>query len=126
MAQQSSSIAPKNYLRSSMQRMPPAIANPSLTISVDRTADLPSAFKRGRARAPELASSAAVISFSRSPKFPRERQLTATILDGNAIRDQIYAELQDEIAALRAAGIRPGLAAVLVGDNPASQHLRQK
>jgi methylenetetrahydrofolate dehydrogenase (NADP+)/methenyltetrahydrofolate cyclohydrolase len=47
--------------------------------------------------------------------------LTARILDGNAIRDQIYAELEKEIAELRAAGIRPGLAAVLVGENPASQ-----
>jgi methylenetetrahydrofolate dehydrogenase (NADP+)/methenyltetrahydrofolate cyclohydrolase len=46
--------------------------------------------------------------------------VTARILDGNAIRDQIYAELQYEIAALRAAGIRPGLTAVLAGDNPAS------
>ena len=46
--------------------------------------------------------------------------MTARILDGNAIRDQIYAELAQEIAALASAGIRPGLAAVLVGDNPAS------
>jgi methylenetetrahydrofolate dehydrogenase (NADP+) / methenyltetrahydrofolate cyclohydrolase len=47
--------------------------------------------------------------------------VTARILDGNAIRDQIYAELKPEIAELGAAGIQPGLAAVLVGDNPASQ-----
>ena len=47
--------------------------------------------------------------------------MTARILDGNAIRNQIYAELAQEIASLRDAGIRPGLAAVLVGDNPASQ-----
>jgi methylenetetrahydrofolate dehydrogenase (NADP+)/methenyltetrahydrofolate cyclohydrolase len=47
--------------------------------------------------------------------------VTARILDGNAIREQIYAELAREIADLRAAGIRPGLAAVLVGDNPASK-----
>jgi methylenetetrahydrofolate dehydrogenase (NADP+) / methenyltetrahydrofolate cyclohydrolase len=46
--------------------------------------------------------------------------VSARILDGNAIRDQIYGELQQEIADLAAAGIRPGLAAVLVGDNPAS------
>jgi methylenetetrahydrofolate dehydrogenase (NADP+)/methenyltetrahydrofolate cyclohydrolase len=45
----------------------------------------------------------------------------ARILSGNAIRDQIYAELKQEIAALADAGIRPGLAAVLVGGNPASQ-----
>jgi methylenetetrahydrofolate dehydrogenase (NADP+)/methenyltetrahydrofolate cyclohydrolase len=47
--------------------------------------------------------------------------LSARILSGNAIRDQIYAELEGEIASLAAAGIKPGLAAVLVGDNPASK-----
>ena len=47
--------------------------------------------------------------------------MTARILDGNAIRNQIYAELGEEIASLQKAGVRPGLAAVLVGDNPASQ-----
>ncbi len=47
--------------------------------------------------------------------------MTARILDGNAIRNQIYAELQPEIAELRASGIQPGLAAVLVGHNPASE-----
>ena len=47
--------------------------------------------------------------------------MTARILSGNAIRDQIYSELQAEIESLRAQGIRPGLAAVLVGDNPASK-----
>jgi methylenetetrahydrofolate dehydrogenase (NADP+)/methenyltetrahydrofolate cyclohydrolase len=47
--------------------------------------------------------------------------VTARILDGNAIRDQIYAELEPEIADLRSSGIRPGLAAVLAGHNPASQ-----
>lgn len=47
--------------------------------------------------------------------------MSARILNGNAIREQIYAELQTEIAELRAAGIRPGLAAVLAGENPASQ-----
>jgi len=47
--------------------------------------------------------------------------LAARILNGNAIRDQIYGELTGEISRLAAAGIRPGLAAVLVGDNPASE-----
>ncbi|MGH9757187.1 MAG: bifunctional 5,10-methylenetetrahydrofolate dehydrogenase/5,10-methenyltetrahydrofolate cyclohydrolase [Candidatus Acidiferrales bacterium] len=46
--------------------------------------------------------------------------MAARILNGNAIRDEIYSELAGEIAALAAAGIRPGLAAVLAGDNPAS------
>jgi len=47
--------------------------------------------------------------------------LAARILNGNQIRDQIYAELGQEITALANQGIRPGLAAVLVGENPASQ-----
>ena len=47
--------------------------------------------------------------------------MTARILDGLKIRDEIFAELKDEVHLLTAAGIRPGLAAVLVGENPASQ-----
>jgi methylenetetrahydrofolate dehydrogenase (NADP+) / methenyltetrahydrofolate cyclohydrolase len=47
--------------------------------------------------------------------------LSARILNGNAIRDQIYGELHSEIARLASAGIEPGLAAVLVGENPASK-----
>jgi methylenetetrahydrofolate dehydrogenase (NADP+)/methenyltetrahydrofolate cyclohydrolase len=47
--------------------------------------------------------------------------LPARVLNGNVIRDEIYAELAGEISALAAAGICPGLAAVLVGDNPASK-----
>jgi methylenetetrahydrofolate dehydrogenase (NADP+)/methenyltetrahydrofolate cyclohydrolase len=47
--------------------------------------------------------------------------MTARILDGAKIRDQIFAELRDEVRLLTAAGVRPGLAAVLAGENPASQ-----
>ena len=47
--------------------------------------------------------------------------MTARILDGTKIRDQIFEELEDEVRVLTAAGIRPGLAAVLTGNNPASQ-----
>lgn len=47
--------------------------------------------------------------------------MAARLLQGTVIRDQIYAELKNEIAELRAAGIEPCLAAVLVGDNPASK-----
>jgi methylenetetrahydrofolate dehydrogenase (NADP+)/methenyltetrahydrofolate cyclohydrolase len=47
--------------------------------------------------------------------------VAATTLDGNKIRDQIKAELAVEIQDLKSAGITPGLAAVLVGENPASQ-----
>jgi methylenetetrahydrofolate dehydrogenase (NADP+)/methenyltetrahydrofolate cyclohydrolase len=47
--------------------------------------------------------------------------MTARILDGLKIREQISAELKEEVCALTANGVRPGLAAVLVGENPASQ-----
>jgi len=47
--------------------------------------------------------------------------MTARILDGTKIRDAIFAELKSEVARLAAQSIRPGLAAVLVGENPASQ-----
>ncbi|HEV3279727.1 MAG TPA: bifunctional methylenetetrahydrofolate dehydrogenase/methenyltetrahydrofolate cyclohydrolase FolD [Terriglobia bacterium] len=53
--------------------------------------------------------------------------MAATVLDGLKIRDEIQAELAGEIAALKARGITPGLAAVLVGENPASQiYVRSK
>ncbi len=47
--------------------------------------------------------------------------MPARVLNGNAIRDEIYTELASEIFTLASAGIRPGLAAVLVGDSPASK-----
>lgn len=53
--------------------------------------------------------------------------MSARILDGNKIRDEIKAELAEEVQVLKAAGITPGLAAILVGDNPASQlYVRNK
>jgi methylenetetrahydrofolate dehydrogenase (NADP+)/methenyltetrahydrofolate cyclohydrolase len=47
--------------------------------------------------------------------------MPARILDGLKIREEIFAELKADISGLHAQGIRPGLAAVLVGENPASQ-----
>ncbi len=47
--------------------------------------------------------------------------MTARILDGTKIRDQVFTDLTAEIQRLAARGVRPGLAAVLVGENPASQ-----
>jgi methylenetetrahydrofolate dehydrogenase (NADP+)/methenyltetrahydrofolate cyclohydrolase len=53
--------------------------------------------------------------------------VSARVLDGTKIRDEILGELATEIAALKAGGITPGLAAVLVGENPASQiYVRNK
>lgn len=69
----------------------------------------------------ELRLARAIMCLHALEIFQKEFLLGARILDGNAIRDQIYSELAADIAALAAAGIRPGLAAVLVGDNPASK-----
>jgi methylenetetrahydrofolate dehydrogenase (NADP+)/methenyltetrahydrofolate cyclohydrolase len=53
--------------------------------------------------------------------------LSARILSGNRIRDQILAEVEEEVKTLAAAGVRPGLAAVLVGADPASRiYVRNK
>ncbi len=53
--------------------------------------------------------------------------MNARILDGNKIRDEIKGDLLKEIEKMKAAGIKPGLAAVLVGDNPASHiYVRNK
>lgn len=46
--------------------------------------------------------------------------MTATIIDGNAIAQQIRDEVRADVARLRAAGTEPGLAVVLVGDDPGS------
>ena len=46
--------------------------------------------------------------------------MTATILDGKATAAAVKASLASRVAALRARGIAPGLATVLVGDDPGS------
>ena len=52
---------------------------------------------------------------------------TARVLDGAQIAQEIKAEVAAEVAALASEGIRPGLAAVLVGNVPASQiYVRSK
>src|SRR6202167_675217 len=47
--------------------------------------------------------------------------MAATILDGNKIAGEIRAEVASEVKTMTAAGMRPGLAVVLVGHNPASE-----
>lgn len=47
--------------------------------------------------------------------------MPATILDGNKIAAEIRAEVTAEVKTMSGAGIRPGLAVVLVGNNPASE-----
>jgi len=47
--------------------------------------------------------------------------MAAIILDGHKIAGEIRAEVASEVRAMTAAGVRPGLAVVLVGHNPASE-----
>jgi methylenetetrahydrofolate dehydrogenase (NADP+)/methenyltetrahydrofolate cyclohydrolase len=53
--------------------------------------------------------------------------LRAKLIDGVAVAAAMRAELAGEITDLRTRGVTPGLAVVLVGDNPASQvYVRMK
>src|SRR3954451_11660024 len=51
----------------------------------------------------------------------------AKLIEGRTIAEKVYAELRREIADLKGRGRTPGLAVVLVGDNPASRaYVRSK
>src|SRR5437870_13360248 len=45
----------------------------------------------------------------------------AKLIDGRTIAEKVYVDLRREIAELKPKGVTPGLAVVLVGDNPASR-----
>ncbi|QDL37855.1 bifunctional methylenetetrahydrofolate dehydrogenase/methenyltetrahydrofolate cyclohydrolase FolD [Rhodoferax sediminis] len=47
--------------------------------------------------------------------------MTAQLIDGNAIARQLRTDVARRTAALKARGITPGLAVILVGEDPASQ-----
>ena len=49
------------------------------------------------------------------------------LIDGRAIADNVYVDLRTQVAELKSKGITPGLAVVLVGDDPASRaYVRSK
>src|SRR6266403_185311 len=49
------------------------------------------------------------------------------LIDGRSIAEKVYVDLRREIADLKSKGITPGLAVILVGDNPASRaYVRSK
>ena len=57
----------------------------------------------------------------------RPLTMTAKIIDGKRIGQEIREEVRVEVARLRGSGLVPGLAAVLVGDHPASRvYVRNK
>jgi methylenetetrahydrofolate dehydrogenase (NADP+)/methenyltetrahydrofolate cyclohydrolase len=47
--------------------------------------------------------------------------MTARVLDGTKLADEIRAEVAQAVARYRESGRKPGLAVVIVGENPASQ-----
>jgi len=47
--------------------------------------------------------------------------LTASLISGTDIAGEIYGEIKERISVLRDKGVVPGLAVVMVGDDPASQ-----
>src|ERR1700678_3239209 len=47
--------------------------------------------------------------------------MPAKILDGTSIASDIRREVASDVKAMAAAGMRPGLAVILVGHNPASE-----
>jgi methylenetetrahydrofolate dehydrogenase (NADP+)/methenyltetrahydrofolate cyclohydrolase len=53
--------------------------------------------------------------------------MTAEIIDGKAFAEGLRGRVAEHVAALRAQGVTPGLAVVLVGEDPASQvYVRNK
>src|SRR5436309_13603559 len=53
--------------------------------------------------------------------------MAARLLDGKSLAAQVRAQVKEKVAALSQRGIRPGLAVVLAGDNPASRvYVRNK
>src|SRR5688500_17902477 len=53
--------------------------------------------------------------------------MTAKIIDGNAVSRHVRGEWKKRVEALKARGIVPGLAVIIVGDNPASRvYVRNK
>jgi methylenetetrahydrofolate dehydrogenase (NADP+)/methenyltetrahydrofolate cyclohydrolase len=59
--------------------------------------------------------------------FNQPLPMTAQLIDGNLLSKQLRSEMAARVQALQAKGITPGLAVILVGDNPASQvYVRNK
>src|SRR5205814_10539784 len=44
----------------------------------------------------------------------------AALIDGGTLAEQVKAEVETQVAALKARGVTPGLTVILVGDDPAS------
>lgn len=52
--------------------------------------------------------------------------MPAQLIDGNLLSKKLRAEIATRSAILTAKGVRPGLAVIVVGDDPASQVYRAR
>src|SRR5438874_543126 len=53
--------------------------------------------------------------------------MSARIIDGKAVAQRVRDRVRDDVAALHDQGVRPGLATIIVGDDPASHiYVRRK
>jgi methylenetetrahydrofolate dehydrogenase (NADP+) / methenyltetrahydrofolate cyclohydrolase len=82
---------------------------------------------------PEMAAVRSADSIGKFASVARRhyKSLTLTnqpkLIDGRAVAEKVYSELRGEIEALKAGGLTPGLAVVLVGEDPASRaYVRSK
>lgn len=59
--------------------------------------------------------------------FPEEILMSANILSGKTMSEELRAEIASRVSALKARGLTPGLAVILVGNDPASEiYVRNK
>src|SRR5689334_17761234 len=80
---------------------------------------------------PRHASRPAIDATAAPSRTPRPSSIrfamTAQLIDGNALSKTLRADVARRAADLTARGHKPGLAVVLVGDNPASEvYVRNK
>ena len=74
-----------------------------------------------------LASPPASAALQRDFARNDEHRCMTKLIDGRAIAEKVYIDLRREVAELKAKGVTPGLAVILVGDNPASRaYVRSK
>ena len=74
-----------------------------------------------------LASPPASAALRRDFARNDEHRCMTKLIDGRAIAEKVYIDLRREVAELKAKGVTPGLAVILVGDNPASRaYVRSK
>ena len=108
--------------RSSASRPGPVTATRTGSTAICSTSRACACWSRESARATRRASSSGRSEVHSKPAQGRSMtDASAFVLDGAAIADESARRVAEEARALVAHGVTPGLAVVLVGDNPASQ-----